>query len=848
MLRLTLRNLFARKLRLVMSALAIVLGVAFLAGVLIFSHGLSHTFDNIIKGSTPDAVVRPVGTESFGQTAPSTLTVTPADVAKLADLPEVARADGSVDGAGLFLLDRHGKLVGGQGAPTLAFNHSGSPNMLGENILELRSGRFPQRPDEVLLDHSAADRGGYHVGDTVKVIAPEGDPIRTLHLVGTADFNGGGTAGAILVIFDTPGAQQMFLGGRDAFTTVNLTAADGVSQTQLVAAAKKVLPTGFTAVTGDKVVDESQDAVGQFLGVISTFLLVFAIIAVIVGGFIIVNTFSILVAQRTRELALVRALGASQRQVTGSVLLEALVTGIVATTIGVAVGWALARALAALFRTFGLDIAGGALTLTPRTIVVSYVVGVLVTLVAAYLPARRAAKVPPVAAMRDDLVPKERSLRRRTLIGAGVLVLGAAVAVVGLFDPPGNDAAWIGVGAVLWILTVAAISAALGKPVLAFCRGVFQRLFGTPGRLAGENALRDPRRTGATASALMIGLALVSLIGVLAASLNSSLDDLVDEQFSADFVVQSASFTPFPTEVGDQLAKVPGVAVVSRQQMANARLGGINGDNTFIAANDEQLTRIYDLDVDSGRTTLRGDETFVTKDIADDHGWKVGSRITLAFPGGATLRPTVVGIIESNVVTGQINIPIDQLEAAGVQRQDSSLSIRLEPGADAATVHRALDKVVAPLPVVSVQDKQEFGDSVRGQVNQLLFMIYGLLALAIVIAVIGIVNTLGLSVLERTRELGLLRAIGLTRRQLRRMVTLESIAIALLGAVLGLVIGVLFGVLLRQALSEDLTSLGLPLGQLVAFLVVAVVVGVLAAIVPAIRAARLDVLRAIATE
>jgi putative ABC transport system permease protein len=848
MIRLTLRNLFARKLRLVMSALAIVLGVAFLAGVLIFSHGLGHTFDNIIKGSTPDAVVRPVGTDSFGQSSPSTLTITPAAVAELASLPEVARADGSVDGAGLFLLDKHGKLVGGQGAPTLAFNHSGSPNMLGEQILELRSGRWPQASDEILLDHSAADRGGYRVGDTVKVIAPQGDPIRSLRLVGTADFNGGGTAGAILVIFDTPGAQRMFLGGRDAYTSVSLTAADGVGQAQLVAAAKKVLPSGFTAVTGDKVVAESQDAVGQFLGVISTFLLVFAIIAVIVGGFIIVNTFSILVAQRTRELALVRALGASRRQVTGSVLLEALVTGLVATTLGIALGWGLARALAALFRAFGLDIAGDALTLTSRTIVLSYAVGVLVTLVAAYLPARRAARVPPVAAMRDDAVPRERSLRRRTLVGAVVLAVGAAIAIAGLFDPPGNDAAWIGVGAVLWILTVAAISAALGRPVLVLCRGVFQRLFGTSGRLAGENALRDPRRTGATASALMIGLALVSLIGILAASLNGSVNDLVDKEFKADFVVQSAAFTPFPTEVGDQLAEVPGVGSVSRQQFAVARLGGVDGKTTYIMANDDQLTRTYDFDVDAGRTTLHGDEAFVTTDTAKEHGWRVGSRITLAFPGGATLTPTVVGIIEPSVVVGNINVPLDRLAAAGVQRQDSSLSITLAPGADAAAVHRALDKVVAPLPIVSVQDKQEFGDSIRGQVNQLLFMIYGLLALAIVIAVIGIVNTLGLSVIERTRELGLLRAIGLTRRQLRRMVTLESVAIAVLGAVLGMVLGVVFGVLLRQALSKDLTSLGVPLGQLVAFLVVAVVVGVLAAIVPAIRAGRLDVLRAIASE
>jgi len=848
MLRLTLRNLLARKVRLVMSALAIVLGVAFLSGVLIFSHGLGHTFDNIIKGSTPDGVVRPVGTESFGQSTPSTLTVTPADVARLAELPEVAAADGSVDGTGLFLLDRDGKLVGGQGAPTLAFNRAGSVNMLGEPILELREGRWPDQPEEVLLDHNSADRAGYHVGDRVKVIAPNGDLARSLTLVGTADFNGGGTAGAILVIFSTPGAQQMFLGGRDAFNSVNLTAADGVSQAALATAARTVLPDGFTAVTGDTVVDESQDAVGQFLDVISTFLLVFAIIAVIVGGFIIVNTFSILVAQRTRELALVRALGASRRQVTGSVLIEALFTGVVATTLGIALGLALARGLAALFRQFGLDIAASALTLTPRTIVLSYVVGVLVTLVAAYVPARRAAKVPPVAAMRADLVPKERSLRRRTVIGAVVLLVGAAVAVAGLFDPPGNDAAWIGVGAVLWILTVAAISAALGHPVLALCRSIFRRLFGTPGQLAGENALRDPRRTGATASALMIGLALVSLIGVLAASLNSSVDDLVDEQFNADFVVQSAAFTPFSTGVGDELAQVPGVGVLSRQQFLPAKLGGLRGDTTFIAANDDRFGHVYDLDVHAGRTSLRAGEAFVSQDAADDHHWRLGSRFTLGFPGGRTLRPTIVGIIEPSQVAGPINISLDDLESVGVQRQDSSLSIRLAPGADAATVQRALDKVVEPLPIVSVQDKDDFRDSVRGQVNQLLYMIYGLLALAIVIAVIGIVNTLGLSVIERTRELGLLRAIGLTRRQLRRMVTLESVAIAVLGAVLGMVLGVVFGVLLRQALSDDLTSLGLPLGQLAMFLVIAVVVGVLAAVIPAVRASRLDVLRAIATE
>jgi len=872
MLRYTLRNLAARKVRLAMSTLAVVLGVAFLSGVLVFSHGLSHTFDGIIKGSTPDAVVRPLGTESFTTTAPSALTLSERDVARLAALPQVARADGVVDGAGMSLLDRHHKLVGGHGAPTLALNHTGAPDLLGEPILQLEHGRWPHGPGEIALDRRSAERGGYRIGDTVTVIAPRGQLSRGVRLVGIADFNGGGTAGAVLIIFDTRGAQDVFLGGRDVFTSVDLTAADGVSQAELAAAARRVVPTGFAAVTGDRVVSESQDAVGRFLGVISTFLLVFAIIAVVVGGFIIVNTFSILVAQRTRELALVRALGASRRQVTGSVLVEALVMALVAATVGVALGWGLARGLAALFRTFGLDIAGDALTLTPRTVATSYVVAVVVTLLAAYLPARRAALVPPVAAMREDPTVRPAPLRRRTLVGAAVLVLGAGAAVAGLLDAPGSNAAWIGVGAGLWILTVAGISAALGRPVLAGCRAAFGRLFGIAGRLAGENALRDPRRTGATAAALMIGLALVSLIGVLAASLEASVDDVVDDEFAADLLVQGAGFTPFPTAIGDRLVHVPGVGLLSRQQTVSATLVGDHspgerparpggsrgsggpggdepaGDTVYPTAVDDGFTRIYHLDLDAGRTTLHGDEAIVTRDLAAQHRWHVGSTFTLTFAGGRSLHPTVVGVIDDSATTTAITIPLAELSRVGVQRQDSTLSILLAPGADAAAVHHALDKVVAPLPVVSVQDKGEFAQSIRDQVNQLLYLIYGLLALAIVIAVVGIVNTLSLSVLERTRELGLLRAIGLTRRQLRLMVTLESVAIATLGAVLGLALGVVFGVLLRQTLAGDLTRLGLPLGQLVPFLAVAVLVGVAAAVVPAIRAGRLNVLAAIATE
>lgn len=846
MLKLTLRNLLARKVRLVMSGLAIVLGVAFLSGVLVFSNGLSSTFDSIIYSSTPDGVVRAEQTASFeAGPAQTTRTLPPELVDELAALPEVARADGDVVGIGMSLLASDGTLVGGTGAPTLAFNHTDGPNMAGEPPMVLKSGEWPAAPGEIVLDEAAADNGDYELGDEVQLLAPFGDPERTATLVGTAEFNGGGTAGATLLIFSTEGAQDLFLDGADAFHQVSLTAADGVSQAELAEAADAVAPEGFEAVTGDQVAEESQDAIGQFLDVISTFLLVFAIIAVIVGGFIIVNTFTILVAQRSRELALLRALGAGRRQVTSSVLLEAVVMSAVAATAGIALGWLLARGLAALFRAVGLDISGEALTLDVGAVVISYVVGIGVTLVAAYLPARRAGRVAPVAAMRADATPVRGSLRRRTLVGGVLMAVGAVLAVVGVTGAPGPDPVWIGVAAVIWILTAAAISSVLGQPVLVACRGLFARLFGATGRLAGENALRDPRRTGATASALMIGLALVSCIGVLAASLNASVDDLVDEEFTSDFLVQSTNFLPFTTAVGDDLAAVDGVAEVSRQQWTAAQ---IDDDTVFVTGNDAAYTDIYDLVVVDGRQEIQGQEALVTTDFAEEHGVEVGSTLTASFLAGESLDLEVAGIIEPTETTGEVSLPIDLLAEAGVPRQDTSLSIVLEPGADPVAVGEALDEAAESTPIVAVYDKQEFAESIRDQVNQLLYIIYGLLALAIVIAVIGIVNTLGLSVIERTREIGLLRAIGMSRARLRRMITLESVAIAVLGAVLGMALGLVIGVLLRQSLEDDLTSLGLPLGQLVVFLGIAVLVGVLAAVLPAIRASRLNVLDAISTE
>ena len=850
MLKLILRNIGARKMRLALSATAIVLGVAFLSGVLVFSHGLSKTFDGIIQGTTPDGMVRVEGAESFsaGESGISSATLSPAVVKKLNDLPEVAIAEGNVDGYGMYVIDAHGDLLGGTGAPTLAFNRTAAPNMDGGKILHLLHGRWGKGADEIVLDEGSAKKAGYAIGDKVKLITPAGALERTATLVGTAEFNQGGTAGATLIIFDTPGAQQVFLGGRDVFTTIGLTAADGVSQAELVKAAQKVLPSGFEAVKGDVVVKESQNAVGQFLDVIKTFLLVFALIAVVVGAFIIVNTFSILVAQRTRESALLRALGASRRQVTAAVLAEAFVMALFASTIGIGLGWALARGLAAMFSSFGLEIEGTFLHLSAPTVITSYTVGIVVTLVAALLPARRAGKVAPVAAMRADTVPPKGSLRRRMLIGSAVLVLSALAAIAGLTGVDGMPAAsWIGIGAFVSLLTVAVISPVVGQPVLTACRSVFGRFFGTPGRLAGENAMRDPRRTGATASALMIGLALVSTISVMAGSMKASIDHVVDEEFAPDFIAQSVIFAPFSTTVGDRMEKVPGVATVSRQQVLDARVDGSKKADAIGAA-DADYDNVAKLEALHGSVDFGAGKAVVNEDEAKKKHWKVGDTLTLAFPAGKKIAIEIGGISKQNVTIFDVNVPIEVVQKVGVQRQDNALNIVLDKGADPGSVQKALEKVAKPIPLVEVNDKEGFAESIRGQVNQLLFMIYGLLALAIIIAIIGIVNTLGLSVLERTREIGLLRSIGMTRRQLRRTITLESVAIALLGAVLGLVLGLIYGVLLQRVLKDDLTVLFVPFGQLLVFAVVAVVVGVLAAVIPAIRASRLNVLNAISTE
>jgi len=848
MLRAALKNLMARKLRLLMSGFAIVLGVAFVAGSFIFTDTLERNFTAIMDGSVGDVVVRPAGA-SGDDSAQDSRKVPAALVERLADVEGAARADGNVTSFGVFVVGEDGKVIGAQGAPGLGFNWHDAPAASDDRpSIRLVEGHRPLRAGQVVLDPSTAEKAGYEVGDDVALVTSGARPMVHARLVGLAEFGGGSLAGASMSIFDTHTAQALFAGGRDVFSDAWVTAADGVGQEELRDDVAAALPAGYEAVTGDKAADEASDDITEGLSFISTFLLVFAAVALVVGSFLIVNTFSILVAQRSKEMALFRALGASRRQVTRSVLFEATLIGVVGSTVGLLLGGGLAVGLKALFATFGLDLTGAGLVFEPRTVVVSYLVGLLVTLFAAYLPARRASRIPPVAALRDDVAMPEQTLRRRLVVGTVMIAVG----VVGVATEFLADVSWgmwaFGLGVLLVLLGVALISPVVGRPVVALVGMAYRRMFGTVGRLAEQNAVRNPRRTAATASALMIGLTLVSAMSVLGASAKASVDKSIADNFAADFVVSNAIGVPFSPAVTDRVEKVDGVESVARFRFAPGR---VDGERAVVGAADPQLfTRAMEVDLASGSARdLHGRAVLVEQQRAEDAGLAVGDTVSVTLPKGQR-DYRVAGTFEASpaVPTGYV-VSLGALEAAGVEPADSYAYVTTAAGASRAAVRTAIDATIADLPTVTLKDQAEFAQEQRAPIDQMLMLIYAMLGLAVVIAVLGIVNTLALSVIERTREVGLLRAVGLSRRQLRRMVRLESTVIAVLGATLGVALGLVFGVGLLSALADEgLDVLSVPVAQLAAFVLASGLVGVLAAVWPARRAARLDVLKAITTE
>jgi len=850
MLRATLKSLLAHKLRMGMSAFAIVLGVAFVSGTFVFTDTLGSSFTDLFRQTAPDVTVRPAqaaSAASGGFTGSDSRTVPARLVGQLAALDGVQRADGNVTDQGTYIIGKDGKVVGtGGGAPGIGGNFSDAPAADGSPIVTITQGRPPSGPGELVIDDKSAADSGYQLGDTVSLVTTGQQPSVTGTLVGTVRFGeSGNLIGATLALFDTATAQQLYLGGADVFNDVAVTGDGSLSNVALRDEVAATLPAGFEARDGDQIATENQDQLQQGLSFITTFLLVFAAVALVVGTFLILNTFSIIVAQRTRELALFRALGASKGQVTRSVLVEALVVGLVGSTVGLALGFALAAGLKALFGAIGLDLGQAGLVFQPRTAIAAYAVGVLVTLLAAYLPARKAAKVPPIAAMRDDVSIPESSMHRRLLGGVALTVVGAALMVYSLAFDGGLQP--LGGGVLAVFIGVALLSPVIGRPIVTAIAGGYPRLFGTVGLLARENARRNPRRTAATASALMIGLALVTTMAILGQSTKSSVDQLVSTELKADYVVSNAIQAPFSAAVAPKIAQLDGVAQAVPFRFSVLQIGG---KQEFVSAFDAlAMSQVVAIDLKSGSLDTGADGLLVVQDRATAEGWQLGRPITVDLPTGPVELP-ITGIIgASRFVGADIVLPPAVLEAGGVAPVDSIVYVARTAGADPATVISAISGVLADLPTVTVKDQDAFAADQRAPIDQLLGIIYALLGLAVIIAVLGIVNTLALSVIERTREVGLLRAVGMSRRQLRTMIRLESVAISVLGAVLGIGLGLIFGISLQRAISDQgISVLNVPVVQLVIFVVLAAVVGVLAAVWPARRAARMDVLRAITTE
>ena len=850
MWRVGLRNLLARKVRLALSAIAIVLGVAFVAGSFVFTDTLGNAFDGIVGGTTADVVVMPRGAGEIDNLGIDARTIPASVVDDLSRLPGAAAVAGSAEVQGVYVIGADGKLIGGNGPPGLAFNYTDMTSITGDRMLTLAEGRLPRGPHEIALDLQAAEDGGYHLGDEVTLVTPGDPPTMRARLVGLVRFGSEGSLlGATLTVFDLQTVQDLFFDGRDVYTSIAMTTADGVSQAELRDEARAVVPSGVQVWAGDDFAERTKSQVGKYLGFVNTFLLVFAAVAMVVGSFLIVNTFSILVAQRSRELALLRALGASRRQVNLSVLLEALVVGLFGSTVGGGMGYLLAIGLKSLFGAVGLDLGGQSMPLELRTVVVSYAVGVTVTLVAAYLPARRAGRVAPVEAMREEVALPETALHRRMLVGGGLVAVGAGALALGLRGEGQSGLALVGLGMLAILVGVSLTAAVVGRPVIITLGSLFRRTSGMVGTLAGQNSLRNPRRTTATASALMVGLTLVTLMSILGQSAKASTDKAIEANLDAQLIVSNVTGQFFSPAYAREIRKVDGVAAVVPLRAATAKL---DGSGVFIEATDPAaIESAVRMPMVTGALAALGESSVLLKQsVADAHDLGLGDRITLRFAGGPrTYR--VAGILPSTggAIAGDVVMTLGALRAAGIVPQDSILFIATAPGASQASVRTAVDAILADNPTVTLKDQQQFADEQKAQIDTFLYLIYALLGLAVVIAVLGITNTLALSVIERTREIGLLRAVGLGRRQLRTMIRLEAIAIAVLGALLGVAMGLVFGTVLQRAVADEgIDVLSVPWVRLGVFVVLAAVVGVLAALLPARRAARLDVLQAIATE
>jgi putative ABC transport system permease protein len=834
MLRATIRSLLARKLRLILSGLAVVLGVTFVAGSLVLTDTIGNAFDNLFAGDNAKNAVVVRGDKTA---VSDTRVPVPASV-----LPLVRRVDGVAAANGVVqgyaqLVDKKNKTYPYHGqAPTFGFNFEASQDL---DNLRFVNGHGPRGPDEIAIDKATADGIGYHVGDTAKVLtrlAPKRYRIVGIFVAGGSVNQGGAT----LTVFTQSTAQHIF-GRPGEFDEIDIASKPGVSQKELRDRVAPVLPDGVQAVTGVKAAKDTAADVKQFLSFFTTFLLVFAGVALFVGAFIIFNTFTMLIGQRLRELALYRSLGASRGQVIRSVVVESVVVGFIASTIGLGLGTLVAYGLRALLRHISGGSTGGSLVFAGHTVIAAYAVGIIITVLAALIPAWRAARVPPIAALRDATLP-ESSMRRSIIVGTILLVIGGLSLAKGLT----GTLPLLGLGAVCIFLGVVALSPLVVPFVVRVLSAPFRRR--VPGRLGRRNAVRNPRRTSTTAGALMIGLSLIGAISVLGASVQTSVRGIINRAFAGDFVVEPRAFDGGVTPaLGQSLAGNPAIKQADPLGFGPALVDKIKVDQvTAMPARAMGVT--VEVQTVSGTDQLGANTILVDKSVAKDHHWHVGERLPVRFERGPTHPLTVGGIYTDNQLAGSYLVS-DSQRRYFEQRLDGVLLIKGADGVSSHDVRATLLKAVRPYPNVKVRTHDQFIDETVGNISFILTFITLLLLFSVAIAVLGIVNTLALSIIERTRELGLLRAVGLSRRQMRRMVRVESVVVSVFGGVLGLVVGTALGIAMTQALhSQGFTALTIPYGRMIEFLVFSALVGIVAAIFPAWRASRLDVLQAIATE
>ena len=849
MLRAAIKGVFANKVRLTLTAFAIIIGVAFVAASFVFTDSISARFDALLETTTTgvDVYVRPAPPESGDTFQNAEAGSIPEDTldAVLA-APGVRAAEGDVAGFAQ-LVNKEGEAIGGQGPPTLGYSWAIESSMSPVTIKE-GNGRGPETPGEVVIDANSARMNDLAVGDTITVLtigAPE-----EFVIVGIASFGESDSlAGATLAMFELGEAQRLFdLEGR--FSAISVAAEPGVTPEELAASIATTTNGDIEVVTAEQSNDEQSQAISEQLGFLNIALLAFAAVAVFVGAFIISNTFRIIVAQRTRELALLRAVGATARQVTWMVVIEALIVGLVASAIGIGVGVLLAVGLAAAMDAFGFDMPNGPLTVLPRTVIVGMAVGLIVTIVSALLPARKASRVPPVAAMNEEAARSiRRSLHVRAVVGSVTLGLGVAALLVGLFTSVSGGIWFVAIGALVFFMGVSIIAPLAADPVAAVLGWPLPRLFGVAGQLAKDNTRRKPRRTASTASALMIGVALVVFVAVFGASIKTSVSKSVTDTFPDDFSAQSTNFAVGVSPAfTDEVRALPEIGDVSAVKIGNAV---VEGEATAVIAVDpETVGAVATFDVSPGayETLAATDGILVVESLMDDNGWSIGDSLTIEYPqdpGG----PIVIAGTFASANFGNYVITEAAYAVGFTNPTDFYVFANRADGIALEDARAALDRVADAYPNVNVQNKSELIADAESQIDQMLVLFTGLLFLAIIIAVLGITNTLALSIIERTREIGLLRAVGMVRRQVRRMIRWEAVVIALFGAVMGVGVGLFLGWALVRALADEgLGSFTIPFGQIAVLVLLAAVAGVIAAIYPSWKASRLNILDAIAYE